>query len=201
MRLILASRSAARQALLRQAGVPVLAIPSAVDEAALKDGFAGPPADLALALAHAKAAAVAALDAQALVIGADQVLACEGALFDQPGTRAAAAVQLARLQGRTHRLITAVAVHRGGEALWSNVDEAALTMRALAPEEIDASLMAESAAVLGCVGAYRLEGLGAQLFTRVDGDYFTVLGLTLLPLLGFLRAAGALPAWPRPAAG
>jgi septum formation protein len=201
MRLILASRSAARLGLLRQAGVPVLAIPSAFDEAGLKAGFTGTPEALALALADAKAATVAALDSQALVIGADQVLTCGADMFDQPGTIETATQHLTRLQGRAHHLITAVTVHQGGERLWSDVAAARMTMHALQPSEIAQYLQAEGAAVLGCVGAYRLEGLGAQLFARVEGDYFTVLGLNLLPLLGFLRAHGVLPAWRHPVSG
>ena len=192
--LILASTSAARQAMLRQAGLDFAAIPSGVDEAALKQGFSGTPEELALALAAAKARAVAAAHPGALVLGADQLLVCESAVFDKPADLAEAAVHLRRLSGRAHQLVTAACVVRGGEVAWSHVERATLNVRELSDAFIARYLAAEGEEVLGCVGAYRLEGLGAQLFTRVEGDYFTILGLSLLPLLGFLRGAGALAA-------
>jgi septum formation protein len=192
--MILASGSPARQSLLRDAGLKFFAMPPGVDEVALKRDFNGEPAELALALASAKAAMVAACDAEALVIGADQLLVCEGQKFDKPVDMADAARHLRRLSGRTHTLVTAVCVHRGDDCVWSNVAEARLTMRPLSEAFIAQYLEEEGAAVCGCVGAYRLEGRGAQLFSAVEGDFFTVLGLNLLPLLGFLRAAGALPA-------
>ncbi len=154
----------------------------------IKTDFAGPPAELAATLAAAKAAAVAARYPDALVIGSDQVLVCDGVRFDKPGEQAAA--HLARLSGRTHELNTAVSVFQGGREIWAHTGHARLTMRALTPEFIDAYLAAEGAAVQGCAGAYRLEGVGAQLFEAVEGDYFTILGLPLLPLLGFLRGRG-----------
>ena len=192
--LILASTSAARQAMLRQAGLDFAAIPSGVDEAALKQGFSGTPEELALALAAAKARAVAAAHPGALVLGADQLLVCESAVFDKPADLAEVAVHLRRLSGRTHQLVTAACVVRGGEVAWSHVERATLNVRELSDAFIARYLAAEGEEVLGCIGAYRLEGLGAQLFTRVEGDYFTILGLSLLPLLGFLRGAGALAA-------
>jgi septum formation protein len=190
--LILASASAARLAMLRQAGVKCFCMPAALDEAAVKRGFEGEPEGLALALAHAKAAEVAVHYPDALVIGADQILICEGERFDKPVGLAGAAAQLRRLRGRTHELITAVSVHRGAAAVWAHVGRARLTMRALSESFIEDYLRVEGEAVCGAVGAYRIEGLGVQLFEQVEGDYFTILGLPMLPLLGFLRDAGAL---------
>ncbi len=194
MRLVLASGSPARQVMLRQAGLVCRAVRPDVDESALKRGFAGEVPALALALAAAKAARVAADEPGALVIGADQVLECEGEVFDKPEGMVQAAAQLRRLRGRAHTLVTAVCVYEGGRMVWSDVARARLSMRALSDEFIAAYLQAEGEDVLGCVGVYRLEGLGAQLFSAIEGDFFTILGLNLLPLLGFLRAAGAIRA-------
>lgn len=194
MRLVLASGSPARQAMLRQAGVVCRAVRPDVDESALKRGFAGEVPALALSLAAAKAARVAADEPGALVIGADQVLECEGETFDKPGDFTQAAAQLRRLSGRMHTLVTAVCVHEEGRMVWSDVARARLRMRALSDEFIAQYLRAEGGDVLGCVGVYRLEGLGAQLFSAIEGDFFTILGLNLLPLLGFLRARGAIRA-------
>lgn len=194
MPLILASASPARRTLLRQAGLTCRAIPAAVDEAALKRDFQGNAPSLALHLAAAKAAEVAARHPQSLVIGADQLLVCDGETFDKPTSLADAAAQLRRLSGRTHHLITAVCVYQGAQARWSNLAQAKLTLRPLSEDFIAHYLSLEDEAILGCVGAYRLEGLGAQLFTEVEGDFFTILGLNLLPLLGYLRATGVLAA-------
>ncbi len=194
MSLILASGSPARQAMMRNAGLVCRAVPPDVDEAAVKQAFVGEAPALALALAAAKAAAVAAGAPDALVIGADQVLVCEGEQFDKPADRAQAAAQLRRLRGRTHTLVTAVCVHKGVELVWSHIAQARLTMRMFDDAFIERYLEAEGEAVLGCVGVYRLEGLGAQLFSAIEGDFFTILGLNLLPLLGFLRETGAIPA-------
>jgi len=194
MRLILASGSAARQAMLRHAGLKFFCLPADLDEAEVKNGFTGTPRELALALACAKAGRVAAHYPESLVVGADQLLECEGENFDKPENLAAAGAQLRRLSGRTHTLITAVCVHEGGKMVWSDVAAGRLTMRALSDGFIEDYLRMEGQALCACVGAYRLEGLGAQLFSAVEGDFFTILGLNLLPLLGFLRDAGELPA-------
>jgi septum formation protein len=167
-------------------------MPPDLDEAALKRDFTGAPAELALALAQAKAAMVAAYTPEAMVIGADQVLVCDGQKFDKPATLPQAAEHLRRLSGRTHTLVTAVCVVQGEACLWSHVAQARLTMRPLSEAFIARYLKMEGEAALGSVGAYRLEGPGAQLFTAVEGDFFTILGLNLLPLLGFLRAADVL---------
>jgi septum formation protein len=169
-------------------------MPTDVDEAALKSTFTGTPSELALSLAAAKAASIAIHTPEALVIGADQLLVCDGEYFNKPETLSDATAHLRALSNRTHTLVTAVCVHQGSQPLWSHVAEARLTMRELSEDFIGQYLEAEGEALLGCVGAYRLEGLGAQLFTAVEGDFFTVLGLNLLPLLGFLRGAGAIPA-------
>ncbi|WP_284259625.1 Maf family protein [Acidocella aquatica] len=194
MRLILASGSPARQAMLRQAGLICRAVKPDVDESAVKRGFVGEVPALALTLAAAKAMRVAQDEPGALVIGADQVLVCEGEIFAKPGDMADAAAQLRRLRGRTHTLVTAVCVCQGAGMVWSDVAQARLSMRAISDEFIAGYLRAEGEAVLGCVGVYRLEGLGAQLFSAIEGDFFTILGLNLLPLLGFLREAGAIRA-------
>ncbi len=194
MRLILASGSPARRAMLRQAGLVCQAVKPDVDEAAMKRAFVGEAPALALHLAAAKAMRVAGDEPGALVIGADQVLVCEGEIFGKPGGMDEAAAQLRRLRGRTHTLVTAVCVWRDGGMAWSDVAQARLSMRGLSDEFIEGYLREEGEAVLGCVGVYRLEGLGAQLFSAIEGDFFTILGLNLLPLLGFLRAAGVIRA-------
>jgi septum formation protein len=192
--LILASTSSARQAMLRQAGLRFQAIGSGVDEAVLKQGFSGPPEALAQALAEAKARAVAAAHPGALVLGADQLLVCGEKVFDKPENLEEAAGHLRHLAGRTHRLVTSACVVRGNAVAWAHTEAATLTMREFTEDFLTSYIKAEGTEILGCVGAYRLEGLGAQLFSRVEGDYFTILGLSLLPLLGFLRGAGALAA-------
>ncbi len=192
MQLILASTSAARQEMFCSAGIEAQFIASGVDEAALKAGFTGPPPALALALAQAKARSVAQAHPGAFVIGADQLLVCDGNIFDKPSDLAEAATHLRALSGRAHELITAVCVLQAGTVLWTHVESARLTIRPLSEAFIASYLAAEGTKILGCVGAYRLEGLGAQLFEHVEGDYFTILGLPLLPLLGFLRGLGAL---------
>ena len=194
MRLILASGSQARQTMLRQVGVKCFTIPADLDEAAVKQGGTDDSPALALALASAKAARVAENYPRALVIGADQLLVCDGRRFDKPAGLAQAAEHLQFLSGRAHTLVTAVSVHRGAAQAWSHVAQARLTMRPLSEAFIAQYLEAEGEGVCAAVGAYQLEGRGAQLFSQIEGDFFTILGLPLLPLLGFLRAAGELPA-------
>jgi septum formation protein len=194
--LVLASGSATRAALLRAAGLAVLVDPAAVDEdeakGALRGSGAGPSA-AAEALAELKAQRVSRRRPGTLVLGCDQLLECEGAWFDKPADRAAARRQLLALRGRTHRLHSAAVAVRDGGRVWQHVATAALTMRPFGEAFLDSYLERAGDAVLGSVGAYQLEGLGAQLFTRVEGDWFTVLGLPLLPLLGFLRDHRVLP--------
>jgi septum formation protein len=195
IQLILASASAARQQMLRQAGLEVVAMPAYVDEAAVKgaakaDGWDA--SELALALAELKAQRISGKFPAALVIGADQMLVCDDDWFDKPKDLAAAAADLSRLAGRTHHLPTAVCVYLGGAMVWHHVATPSLTMRSLSPGFIAEYLAAEGNALCGCVGAYRLEASGSQLFDRIDGDFFTILGLPLLPLLDYLRQAGVL---------
>ena len=192
---ILASASAVRARLLASAGVPVEQVASGVDEAPLKASLGRLDHDsLALALAEAKAAAVAAARPGRLVLGADQLLVMGDRRFDKPQDLQQAAAHLAAFSGREHELVTAAVALRDGAVLWKRAERARLTVRSLTPEAIDAYLATVGPAALTSVGAYRLEGPGAQLFERVEGDFFTVLGLPLLPLLEFLRGEGA-PAW------
>ena len=146
--------------------------------------------EAAEALARAKAEAVSPRHSGALVIGADQILECAGTWFDKPPDAKAAARQLESLCGRTHRLVSAVCVVRDGGRLWHMVEAARLTMRPLSEAAIAAYLEKAGPEALDSVGAYRLEGLGAQLFSEIEGDYFAILGLPLLPLLAFLRQHG-----------
>ena len=191
--LILASQSASRQMLLRNAGIPFEAIPAAVDERAVqeKSGLEAPQ-EIAGLLAREKALEVARRKPGRLVIGADQTLALGPRLFNKPAGRNPAALQLRALAGQTHALYSAVAVARDGEVLFADVAVARLAMRALSDADISAYLDAAGARVTTSVGAYQLEGLGIHLFERIDGDHFTILGLPLLPLLGFLRRQGLL---------
>lgn len=191
-RLVLASGSAARRALLDAAGLIYEARPAAVDEDAVKrsaQAEGASPADAALLLAELKAARVR--DDDALVIGADQLLVCEGRWFDKPPDRAGARAHLEALRGRTHELVTAVTCMRGGQVVWHHVATPRLRMRALSDAFLDAYLDLEGDRVLGSVGAYRLEGPGIHLFDRIDGEQSAILGLPMLPLLGFLRQHGA----------
>jgi len=193
MSLVLASRSAARVALLADAGVVVVADAADLDERAAEAAIAGAaPGAVAAHLAAAKAAAVARRHPGALVIGADQTLDLDGERFDKAASVAMAAAQLARLRGRTHRLSSAVAVVRDGVVLWDHVGEARLTMRPFSEAFLAGYVAACGEELTATVGGYRLEGRGVQLFDTIDGDHFTILGLPLLPLLGFLRTVGAI---------
>ncbi len=195
--LVLASASPARQELLRRAGLAFEALPAAVDEAAIKQAAlaeAIPPEDAAVILAEAKAERIARRRPEALVIGCDQLLVCRleagERWFDKPPDAVAARAQLLLLRGRTHRLVSATVAWRGGARIWQDVTTARLTMRAFSEAFLDAYLAAEGEAILGCVGAYRLEGLGQHLFSKVEGDHSAVLGLPMMPLLRFLRGHG-----------
>ena len=191
--LILASASRSRSTMLTAAGVVFEAIPADVDESALKQEMnaAGPEA-VASALAQAKALVVSARVPGALVIGADQMLECDGRWFDKPTDQPAARRQLLALRGRSHRLISAVVVVCDGGVLWEHRDDARLAMRHFSETFLNEYLAAAGPAVQASVGAYQLEGRGAQLFDSVAGDFFTILGLPLLPLLAFLRREGIL---------
>ncbi|ONG56202.1 septum formation protein Maf [Pseudoroseomonas deserti] len=194
-RLVLASSSATRAALLRAAGLDFEARPAAVDEAALKEAAQAeeaPPAEAAILLAEAKAARIGRRDTESLVIGADQLLVCGRDWFDKPADLAAARAQLQALRGRSHTLYTAMVLWRGGQRVWQHVATPRLVMRDFSDTFLDRYLASEGAAVLSSVGAYRLEGLGVQLFREIEGEHSAILGLPLLPLLGFLRQHGAI---------
>ena len=190
-RLILASKSAARRAMLSDAGVPFVVQVADVDEDALKTPGVD-PVELAVELARAKALAVSRHDADAWVLGADQTLAFDGGLVSKAATLDAARERLSVMRGRTHQLHSGAALARNGQVVWSGVDTVEMKMRDFSDAFLDAYLAAEGEALLSCVGSYRLEGLGAQLFEAVEGDYFTVLGLPLWPVLAELRRAGVI---------
>ncbi len=195
MRIVLASASEARAAMLRDAGVVVEIAPAHVDEEMIKQSFRAEgisPRDLADALAEAKARRVGASHPDALVIGADQVLVTEGDTFDKPKDRAEARAQLLHLRGGSHELLSAAVVIVGGVPVWRHIGVARLTMRPFTEGFLDVYLDAEGDAVLSTVGGYRIEGRGAQLFSRISGDYFSILGMPLLELLGYLRARNLL---------
>ncbi len=191
--LVLASASASRRALLHAAGLRFQAVASDVDEDAVKreaQVLDATSAETALRLARLKAQSVR--DAGALVIGCDQILVCDGVWYDKPPTLAAARTHLLALRARAHVLATATVVVQDGAELWHHLAAPRLTMRPFTEAFLDAYLEAEGSAVLGSVGAYRLEGLGAHLFEAVKGEHSAVLGLPVLPLLGFLRWFGVL---------
>jgi septum formation protein len=195
MTLILASASSPRARILRGAGVPFVSIPADIDESALKAKFRiqkKTADEAALALAEAKAIHVSTGHANELVLGADQVLEFAGDLLSKCSDLAEARQLLLRLRGKRHRLISALALARAGRVTWTYSESAGLTMRKFSDAFIDAYLAAEGSEVLAGVGCYRLETLGAQLFESVEGDYFSILGLPLQPLLAELRRMGVI---------
>jgi septum formation protein len=191
--LVLASRSAVRRTLLEAAGVPVEISPADIDERGVE--AAAPlqaPVAIAALLAREKAAVIAERHRGRLVLGADQTLSLDGRRFTKPADRAAARAQLRALSGRTHELYSAIAFVQDDAVLFEYVGVARLTMRAVSDRFLDDYLDAVGEAATASVGAYQLEGFGIQLFERLDGDYFTVLGLPLLTALDFLRRNGCL---------
>jgi septum formation protein len=194
--LILASQSSSRRAMLTSAGVPFTAMVAGVDEDAVKASLAALSGrDLADALAELKAVKLSLRHPDALVLGCDStVTAPDGRLIDKTASREEAAAQLRSFAGATHRLSSAAVVAQNGQPIWRHVDTAKLTMRNFSDAYLESYLDAEWPAIGGCVGGYRIEGLGAQLFTKIEGSHFTILGLPLLPLLDWLRARGVMAA-------
>lgn len=195
MTLILASQSGSRKAMLEAAGVPFEAVPAQLDERALEQALGDAAPDrVALALAEAKALAVSALHTGRLVLGSDSLVEVDGRRFDKPASREEAAAHLRHFSGRQIHLHSAAALARGGKVLWSHAVLARLTVRDLSEPFITAYLGHEWPAVAGCVGVFRIEGRGVQLFEGIDGDHFTVLGMPLVRVLSALRDLGALAA-------
>ncbi len=193
--LILASASAARAALLENAGVRIEIHPARIDEDEVKAALRSeqvPARDQADVLAEMKALAVSRSRPGVMVLGADQILDLAGQTFDKPKDRADAREQLTSLRGKRHELLSAAVIARDGEPIWRHIGRARLQMRPFSDAFLDQYLDQMGAAVTHTVGGYMLEGLGAQLFSRVDGDYFTILGLPLIETLGFLRLHGYL---------
>jgi septum formation protein len=191
--LVLASQSAGRRAILESAAIPIEVVPADIDERAVeaKSSAAAPDA-VALTLAKEKALAIAKLLPGRLVLGADQTLALGVQRFSKPVDRAAARDQLIALRGKTHALHSALALARDGAVVFALCETARLAMRDFSDGFLESYLDAAGAAVTASVGAYQVERTGIQLFERIDGDHFTILGLPLLPLLDFLRREGLL---------
>lgn len=193
MTLILASKSASRRAMLDAAGVAYHAVPADLDERAVEAGLAGAaPGEVAEALSVAKAVAVAELHPQLLVLGSDSLVVCDGRRFDKPRSREEAGEHLRFFSGRVMELHSAAALVRDGGCEWSHASVARLHVRPLSDKFIEHYLTLEWPAIGHTVGAFRIEGPGVQLFERIEGDQFTVLGMPLLPLLEALREQGVL---------
>jgi septum formation protein len=191
--LVLASKSEIRRALLADAGIPVDVSPADIDERGIEERAATRDAGaIALVLARAKAQAIAARLPGRLVLGADQTLALGERRFSKPADRAAARDQLKALRGQTHELHTAVALARDGAVAFEHHEVARLTMRAFSDGFLESYLDAMGGMVTASVGGYQLEKAGVQLFERIDGDHFVILGLPLGALLAYLRRAGCL---------
>jgi septum formation protein len=195
MRLILASQSRFRAGLLAAAGVAVETMPAHVDEADVKQAARAEGAsaeDTALLLASLKAERIARRHPEALVIGGDQMLVCEGTWFDKPPDMAAARAQLLALRGKAHTLVTAVLCQRGDQRVWQHIARPRLLMRDFSEAFLDQYLALEGEVLTTTVGAYRVEGPGLQLFDRIEGEHSEIVGLPMLALLGFLRQHGVL---------
>lgn len=192
--IILASQSASRRAMLEAAGVPFMALPAQVDERAIEAGLAGAmPPELATELARAKALAVSELHPGRLVLGSDSLVVCGGRRFDKPRDRAEAAAHLRFFSGKVMELHSAAALARDGAPVWVSAAVASLYVIDMSDEFIEDYLTDEWPEVAGCVGVFRIEARGVQLFESIIGDHFTVLGMPLLAVLGALRSMGELP--------
>lgn len=197
MTFVLASGSESRARILKQAGVPFQVQPAQVDEDTVKDALLAEGAGhaaVADALAELKAIRVSASQPDALVLGADQVGSFEGALLSKCESMSAARTLLRRLRGKTHELISALVLAKSGAPVWRHTARSRLVMRAFSDAFLEEYLAREGEVLLKGVGCYRVEGLGAQLFEKVDGDYFSIQGLPLLPLLAALRTQGVIGA-------
>ena len=191
MTLVLASTSVTRRAMLTAAGIAHEAVSPAVDEQAMKAALAPDARTIADALAEMKAVKVSRARPGDLVLGCDQTLALDdGTMFDKPADAQALREQLGRLSGRTHRLFSACVAAEAGRPVWRAVEVVKLTVRPLTTSFIDTYVEAAGSDLLGCVGGYQIEGRGAQLFERIEGSHFALLGLPLLPLLSWLRTRG-----------
>lgn len=190
--LVLASGSASRRAILEKACVPFTIDPADIDEGAVKARFAGTPAALAVELARQKALAVSPRQAGKLVLGADQVLEFEGRAYDKSRDHSEARARLEMLRGKAHALVGGLVLARDGEIVWQHQSRCEMQMREVSDAFLDRYMREAGPILTAGVGGYAYEGLGAQLFERVEGDFFAVLGLPLLPLLGALRQHGVL---------
>lgn len=192
--IVLASASPFRRKMLEDAGLAFRSEPAEIDERAVEEAVAGEltPADLAELLAEAKAVDVSSRNPDALVIGSDQTMALDAQVFHKPQDMDGAYRHLAALSGKTHQLHSGVVIAKNGETLWRHVETANMTMRTLTPEEIGRYLGEVGEMALKSVGAYQIEGRGIRLFERIDGDFFSIIGLPLLPVLAELRRLGAL---------
>ena len=195
--LVLASQSASRRAMLDAAGVAHEALPALVDEASAKESLLAEgtsPRDLADALAELKALKVSRMAPQALVLGGDSLVALDdGSLLDKPESLEQARDHLQRMSGKTHDIFSAAVIAEGGRPVWRHVDWARLHVRPLSEAFIESYLDVEWPAIAGCVGCFRIEGPGVQLFSRTEGSHFTILGMPLLPILDYLRTRGVMP--------
>ena len=194
MRIILASGSAIRRKLMTDAGLDFEVIMKPVDEAAIKDSMLSESVrlrDIADALAEAKSLRVSRVE-DGLVIGADQIMVMDNQLFDKPKTIDEARERLKLMRGKTHYLMGAVVISENGKPVWRHMAKTKLTMRAFSDTFLEDYLVKEGELVTKSVGAYRFEGIGAQLFSHVEGDFFSILGLSLLPVMDYLRTRGAI---------